>query len=73
MMLATSVQDSLPSRALIWLVASFGVLLIPQLERLPFWLIATCCLLAGWRWLAQQGRVRLPGRWLRSAIMLALI
>ncbi|WP_375169976.1 DUF3488 and DUF4129 domain-containing transglutaminase family protein [Marinobacter sp.] len=73
MMLTTSVQDSLPSRALIWLVASFGVLLIPQLERLPFWLIATCCLLAGWRWLAQQGRVRLPGRWLRSAIMLALI
>tara|TARA_R110002110_G_scaffold211927_2_gene424844 strand:+ start:32 stop:2164 length:2133 start_codon:yes stop_codon:yes gene_type:complete len=65
--------DSLPSLALLWLIASFALLLTPQLDRLPVWLILVCVALAGWRWLAQQGRVRLPGRWLRTGIMLALV
>ncbi|WP_309043395.1 transglutaminaseTgpA domain-containing protein [Marinobacter sediminicola] len=66
-------SDSLPSQALLWLMASFALLLTPQIDRLPLWLILVCVALAGWRWLAQQGRVRLPGRWLRTGIMLALI
>ncbi|MEP1216059.1 MAG: transglutaminaseTgpA domain-containing protein [Marinobacter sp.] len=60
-------------RALIWLIASFALLLVPQWDRLPFWLIASCAGLAGWRWLAQSGRLRLPGKWFRSGIMLALV
>lgn len=60
-------------RALIWLIASFALLLVPQWDRLPLWLIASCVGLAGWRWLAQSGRLRLPGKWLRSGIMLALV
>lgn len=66
-------SDSLPSRALLWLIASFALLMTPQLDRLPAWLILVCIALAGWRWLAQQGRVRLPGRWLRTGIMLVLV
>ncbi|MDN6318631.1 MAG: transglutaminaseTgpA domain-containing protein [Marinobacter sp.] len=66
-------SDSLPSRALLWLIVSFVVLLTPQVDRLPLWLILVCTALAGWRWLAQQGRVRLPGRWLRTGIMLILV
>lgn len=66
-------SDTLPSRALLWLMVSFALLLTPQLDRLPVWLMAVCVVLAGWRWLAQQGRVRLPGRWLRTGILLALI
>ncbi|KPQ01427.1 transglutaminaseTgpA domain-containing protein [Marinobacter sp. HL-58] len=60
-------------KALIWLIASFALLLVPQWDRLPVWLLASCAVLAGWRWLAQSGRVRLPGKWLRSGIMLALV
>ncbi|PXX91972.1 DUF3488 domain-containing protein [Marinobacter vulgaris] len=60
-------------RALVWLVASFALLLLPQWDRLPVWLIASCAALAGWRWLAQSGRLRLPGKWLRSGIMLLLV
>ena len=63
----------LPSRALLWLIASFALLLAPQWDRLPLWLIAACAVLAGWRWLAQYGRVRLPGRLLRISLMLLLI
>lgn len=64
---------NLPSRALLWLIASFALLLSPQWDRLPLWLIAACAVLAAWRWLAQYGRVRLPGRLLRTGIMLVLI
>ncbi|NWO04888.1 MAG: DUF3488 domain-containing protein [Alteromonadaceae bacterium] len=63
----------LPGSALIWLLASFAILLVPQWNRLPVWLIGACVALAGWRWLAQTGRVRLPGRWLRMGIMLSLM
>ncbi|MFC4261222.1 transglutaminaseTgpA domain-containing protein [Marinobacter lacisalsi] len=63
----------LPSGALLWLLSGFVVLLLPQWDRLPPWLIMACLLLAGWRWLVQQGRVRLPGRWLRLLVMGALI
>lgn len=63
----------MPSGALLWLLCGFVVLLLPQWDRLPPWLILACLLLAGWRWLAQQGRVRLPGRWLKLALMGALI
>ncbi|KAA1175104.1 DUF3488 domain-containing protein [Marinobacter salinexigens] len=69
----TASVAAIPSRALAWLVASFALLLIPQWDRLPIWLLAACGVLAGWRWLAQYGRVRLPGRLLRTAIMLLLI
>lgn len=63
----------LPSKALLWLIGSFALLLTPQWDRLPLWLMSACAVLAGWRWLAQYGRVRLPGRGLRTGIMLLLI
>lgn len=66
-------EHSLPTRALIWLIASFGILILPQVDRLPIWLMGVCVTLAGWRWLAQLGRFRLPGRILRTAIMLATV
>jgi transglutaminase-like putative cysteine protease len=60
-------------RALIWLIAGFALLLVPQWDRLPIWLLASCAVLAGWRWMAQSGRLRLPGRWMRTGIMLVLV
>jgi len=69
---AANVIPTVPTGALVWLVVSFGLLILPQWGRLPGWLIVACGFLAGWRWLAQKGRVRLPGRWLRAVIMLVL-
>ncbi|MBY6032462.1 DUF3488 and transglutaminase-like domain-containing protein [Marinobacter daepoensis] len=65
--------QAIPAPALLWLIASFGLLLIPQWDRLPWWLIAACVVLSAWRWLAQRGRVKLPGRLLRGGVMFALI
>ncbi|MDC0661889.1 transglutaminase TgpA family protein [Marinobacter sp. SS21] len=64
---------AVPGRALLWLIGAFWVLLLPQWDRLPVWLLTTCVLLAGWRWLSQLGRIRLPGRVVRTLIMVALI
>ncbi|WP_404362362.1 DUF3488 and DUF4129 domain-containing transglutaminase family protein [Marinobacter sp.] len=64
-------REQLPSRALLWLMVGFGLLVLPQWDRLPPWLIAVCGLLAAWRWFAQQGSIRLPGRLLRFGVMLA--
>lgn len=70
---STGSPELVSGRALIWLIAAFALLLVPQWDRLPLWLIASCAILAAWRWLAQSGRVRLPGKWLRSGIMLVLV
>ncbi|WP_375177051.1 transglutaminase family protein [Marinobacter mobilis] len=63
----------LPGRALLWLIAAFVLLLVPQWDRLPLWLPLACVGLAGWRWLVHLGRLRLPGRWFRGGIMLVMI
>lgn len=68
--LATS---SLSSRAIVWLLVSFALLLVPQWDRLPLWLLMACAALAGWRWLAQTGRVGLPGRLLSAMVMVSLV
>ncbi|MEX2475487.1 transglutaminaseTgpA domain-containing protein [Marinobacter sp.] len=70
---AISENPVLPSRALLWLIGSFVLLLTPQWDRLPIWLMAVCALLAGWRWLAQSGRVRLPGKWPKTLVMFLVI
>ncbi|WP_148862634.1 transglutaminase TgpA family protein [Marinobacter fonticola] len=65
--------QALPSKAIVWLLVSFGMLLVPQWDRLPWWLIVACLALATWRWLAQTGRAALPGRLVGTLIMLSLI
>ena len=65
--------NALPTRALVWLIGSFALLLTPQWDRLPLWLVLVCASLAGWRYLAQSGRVRLPGKWLKTVIMLVVV
>jgi transglutaminase-like putative cysteine protease len=65
--------DLIPGAALVWLMAAFALLLVPQWDRLPVWLIVSCIVLAVWRWLAQSGRLRLPGKWSRSGLMVVLV
>lgn len=65
--------DLIPGAALVWLMGGFALLLLPQWDRLPVWLMASCVVLAAWRWLAQSGKVRLPGRWSRSGLMIVLV
>jgi len=68
-----STPDLIPGAALVWLMGGFALLLLPQWDRLPVWLMVSCIVLAAWRWLAQLGKLRLPGRWSRSGLMVVLV
>lgn len=63
----------IPGAALVWLLGGFALLLLPQWDRLPLWLLVICVVSAVWRWLAQSGRVRLPGKWSRRGMMIVLV
>lgn len=65
--------EAIPTNALLWLIVSFILLLVPQWDRLPWWLVTACIVFAGWRWLSQKGRLKMPGRLLRTGAMTALI
>ena len=69
----TDTPELIPGAALVWLMSSFVLLLMPQWDRLPVWLMASCAVLAAWRWLAQAGKLRLPGKWSRGGLMLVLV
>ena len=68
-----STPDLIPGAALVWLMGGFALLLLPQWDRLPVWLMVSCIVLAAWRWLAQLGKLRLPGKWSRSGLMVVLV
>lgn len=68
-----SAPDLIPGAALVWLMGGFALLLLPQWDRLPVWLMVSCIVLAAWRWLAQLGKLRLPGKWSRSGLMVVLV
>jgi len=65
--------ELIPGAALVWLLGGFALLLLPQWDRLPVWLMAICVVFAFWRWLAQAGKVRLPGKWSRRGMMIVLV
>lgn len=68
-----SAPELIPGAALVWLMGAFALLLLPQWDRLPVWLMVSCAVLAAWRWLAQIGRLRLPGKLSRSGLMIVLV
>src|SRR5471030_2566090 len=51
-------------RHLLWMLAGLALVVVPHMERLPWWLNLVAALLILWRiYLAWNGR-RLPHRWL---------
>ena len=41
-----STMQAIPAGALLWLIGAFALLLAPQWDRLPLWLVAACAVLA---------------------------
>lgn len=66
-------QDRAPFQPLAWTVAAFmgGVAL--HIGDLPIWATATACAGAGWSLAGHAGRVRLPGRYVKAALVVALV
>jgi hypothetical protein len=60
----------IPRSALIWILLSVTVVLVPQSIRMPAWIsiVAAACIV--WRVLIFRGKLSYPGRWMRILIVL---
>lgn len=64
--------NSVSVQSLGWLSLGYLLLLLVQFERQDVWLMLAVTLLAGWRWLALAGKIRLPGRFLRLLLVFSI-
>lgn len=60
----------IPRSALIWVLLSVAVVLVPQSVRMPAWISVVAVICIGWRVLIFRGKLNYPGRWMRVLIVL---
>lgn len=61
-------EQQVPRNALVWIILSQFVLLLPHMTRVPVWVLLVYLLTALWRIMVYQGRWSFPGR-LTKALM----
>jgi len=66
-------DSTLPVGPLRELLIAFVVLASAQWGQTPLWILGVGLALGGWRYLAQIGKVRLPGRWFRVFLLVSLV
>ena len=65
-------QSALTLANVFWLIAAMGFVVAPHLQRLPWWMVATCIAAGAWRgWISKNG-LRLPPWWLMALIAAAV-
>ncbi|MCG8415272.1 MAG: DUF3488 and transglutaminase-like domain-containing protein [Pseudomonadales bacterium] len=63
------INYQIPRAALLWILVSVVLVIIPQSIRMPFWLSAVALLCVGWRLLIFSGRLDYPGKAMRVAVV----
>jgi transglutaminase-like putative cysteine protease len=66
-------EPGMPRNALLWIMLAQVLLLLPHLGRLPLWVPGLYLLTLAWRTTVYRGRGRLPGRWLKIALILTAL
>jgi len=59
-------------RAHLWVSGALGAAMLLHVVHVPVWITLIACLCVGWSIAARTGRLGLPGRFIRSTIVLAL-
>lgn len=59
------ISQSLPRRALWWLLACHFFIVIPHLGRVPWWLMVVYLGASSWRLQMHRERTQMPAKWLR--------
>ncbi|UCE90378.1 MAG: DUF3488 domain-containing protein, partial [Pseudomonadota bacterium] len=59
--------------AAVILLAAVALTVLPHLARIPLWLAGVCVAALGWRLLHDLYGLRLPGKWLRTTLTLAVL
>lgn len=65
-----SVAYQIPRSALVWVLTSVAIVLIPQSLRMPIWISVVAAVCIAWRVLIFNGKLDYPGRWLRVLMVL---
>lgn len=60
----------IPRSALIWILLSVALVLLPQSVRMPAWISLVAALCIVWRILIFNGKLNYPSRWMRVLIVL---
>ncbi len=66
-------NDTLRLRNILWAMASFVLVAIPHVERLPFWLTGLAAMLLLWRAYLAYHRLPLPRKWVMLVIVAGVI
>jgi protein-glutamine gamma-glutamyltransferase len=64
------ISYQIPRAALIWVIVSVVLVLLPQGIRMPIWLTFICLVCIGWRLLIFAGKVNYPGKRIRVTVVL---
>src|SRR5512139_365913 len=59
-------------RGLAWVLAAFGIAVLPHVTKMPAWITLLLVAIAAWRWAADLRGWHLPPQWLRVTVVLAL-
>lgn len=62
-------QFQIPRAALLWILASVLLVILPQSQRLPLWVSLVAVVCVAWRLLIYAGRLNYPGRIARGVIV----
>ncbi len=65
-------QSALILANVTWLLAAMAFVIAPHIQRLPWWVTATCIAAAGWRWWIARSGLRTPAWWVMGIIALAI-
>lgn len=60
--------EQLPRPALLWIIAAQILLLLPHIDRIPFWVVIVYLVAFAWRIQAFRGALDLPGRWVKVVL-----
>lgn len=64
------INYQIPRAALLWVLASVVLVIIPQSIRMPAWLSVVALACVGWRMLIFSGRLDYPGKPMRIAVVI---
>jgi transglutaminase-like putative cysteine protease len=65
--------QQIPRNALVWIIITQFVLLLPHLPRIPLWVVLVYLLSAVWRSMVYQGRWSFPGKLAKAVLALSCL
>jgi transglutaminase-like putative cysteine protease len=66
-------EQQIPRNALVWIIITQFLLLLPHLPQVPIWVVGVYLLAAGWRTMVYLGRWSFPGKWTKAVLSISCV